>query len=148
MNDSIKKTPDTILVKPFNKEKLKKHFSKFITLEVNEDFIINQEAIFLGKSCNLLIDNECCAEYLENKINISTKKNELVATLGIRKSRKTDTGKSFDMFYSTYIDVYQSEFSNLTDDELSLKEFMGRRYDYNPRISKNTRGIVNLINEI
>ena len=139
---------ETIQVVPFNQEKLSQHFSKFIQLGENQSFIIDKDSVFISEKDSLLIDSECCAGHLDKKVNPETKNIEWVATLGVRRSTKTEEGESFPMSYECYLDVYESEFPALTDDHTSLSEFMGGRYNYNPRIVSNTREIVKLINEI
>lgn len=146
----IKLDVETILVEPINKERLAKYFEKYIPKNSNQSFIIDTDSIFIHAYKSFLIDFECCAGNLERKFNKSTKMSEWTVNLGVRKSTKTNEGESYQMYYESYVEFFESELreNNLLDEPISLKEFMVGRFNYNPRIIRNTAIMVKEINKV
>lgn len=143
-------TAENIMVEPINREKLANFLDNNVGKKENQEFIIDSDSIFIHENKSLLIDNECCAGELEKTFDRATKKFEWKVSLGIRKSTKTETGEFIPMYHEGYIDLTESELrrEGLLDEKQTLKDFMGRRYGYNPRIESNTRIIEREINQI
>lgn len=101
--------------------------------------------IFVGENkIPVLIDTECCGAEAEDK-NIMVEGNftnvRFMEGIGIFEKIE---GR-IRMMPTYYIDVDYSEIEKcFTGEEKELWEFMGGRYEYNPRIHQNLRGIVKL----
>ena len=143
----MKYTAQNIMVRPFDKQKLSEYFQKFIPFNKGEEFAIDKDSLFLNSSKPMIIDNECCAGYLQKNINKNNSQNEWCVNLGIRKWRESPEGRSLKMEHESYLPVYESEWDNLLLPEVSLEEFMDKRFNYNPRIAANTNAVVRAINK-
>lgn len=147
---SKKLNAETILVEPINKEKLAAYFEKFIPKDDNQSFIIDTDSVFIHPYKSFLIDNDCCAGNLDRKFNRNTKSTEWTVNLGIRKSTKTEGGESYPMYNESYFEIYESELreNGLLDPAIPLKDFMLGRFNYNPRIERNTAIMIKEINKV
>ena len=143
-------TAENIMVEPINREKLTKFLNDNVGKNENQEFIIDKDSIFIHNDKSLLIDNECCAGELEKTFDRLSKKFEWKVSLGIRKYTETEAGRSTPMCYEGYIDFSESELrrEGLLHEKQTLKDFMGGRFGYNPRIENNTRQIEEIITEI
>lgn len=101
--------------------------------------------IFVGEDKTpVLIDTECCGAESEDK-NIMVQGNftnvRFIGGIGIFEKLE---GR-IKMMPTYYIDIDYSEIEKcFTGEEKELHEFMGGRYEYNPRIHQNLRWIVKL----
>lgn len=145
----MKYTVENVKVCPIDQKKLAEYFSKFFKLAENEEFIIDKDSLLLNTSRPMLIDNECCSGYLEIEFNKETLKKELCVKIGIRRSKKTDTGVSYPIEFECYLPIFESDWiqNDLLLPEIPLKDFMGSRFNYNPRIESNTYRVVKAINQ-
>lgn len=141
--------PETLIVEPINEGKLSKYLEKFIRIDNNQTLMVEKESFFFHPWQSFLIDDDCCAGKLEKIYNRETKSTEWKTSFAIRKSTKTENGESFPMYVNEYFDIPETELrdNNLLDNPISLKEFMGRRFGYNPRIETNTRIILKEIQQ-
>ena len=132
---------ETLMVKPFNKENFKKYLLKYFKIENNQDFIIDSEAIIFNETAKINLDTDCCHSFLKKGLNKQNSKTEYYFEFGIRLKTEKEGTTSFQMFPLSVLQIFESEWEkfNLLDKEISLKEFMGSRYKYNPRIESNTR---------
>ena len=132
---------ETLMVKPFNKENLIKYLSKYFKLENKQEFIIRSEAIIFNENAKINLDDDCCHSFLNKGLNKENSKIEYYFKLGIRLKTEKEGTSSYQMFPISVLQIFESEWEkfNLLDKEISLKEFMGNRYKYNPRIERNTR---------
>lgn len=132
---------ETLMVKPFNKENFKKYLLKYFKIENNQDFIIDSEAIIFNETAKINLDTDCCHSFLKKGLNKQNYKNEYYFEFGIRLKTEKEGTTSYQMFPLSVLQIFESEWEkfNLLDKEISLKEFMGSRYKYNPRIESNTR---------
>ena len=135
---------ETIMVEPIDKSKMATFIETKISKELNQEFMIDTDAIFFHPFKSILLDNECCAGFL------SKNEGNWVVQIGIRKS--TDTGKSLSvpMSYESYLEISESELreNNLLKPKASLKDFMAGRYNYNPRIIGNMNELIDEIRQI
>ena len=129
-------TAETLKVIPINKELLEQSVNSMMPKKDGTTYFLN-EKIALVPDVNIATDNECIYEILEDdKIEFE-----------VFAKTKTDTGYQMslipDRFISCTLDELKNDFSL---PELSLKEFMKGRYDYNPRIIGNTRDFLKDVN--
>ncbi len=136
------KNEDTLMVKPINKEKLieliKEDFKGVKFLKRKQEFTVYPGAL-VGSNCE--VDSDCCY-YVAEKGFLNKKVQPIFSfTVGI----KTNTGPGAYSLQSNAFVYYvpQELIKHLLDKEVSLKEFMGSRYNYNPRIIKNMRDFIN-----
>lgn len=143
-------TVENTMVKPLNHETLIIFLSKYFTLKEGEEFILDNDSLFFNTCKVMLIDSECCSGYLEKEFNKSTKSIEWCLKIGIRRSKISNDGTtSYPMSFECYFPIFQTDLieNNLLLSEVPLKDFMGRRYNYNPRIQQNTYRVLKAINK-
>jgi hypothetical protein len=138
-----------IKVKIFDWKPIVEHLNKvsltenFTTAEM--EVRCGNGIIFIGEEKKpILIDNECCGIESERK-NFFIDGKLFVATMidGVGLFRKVEGGIA--MFPSHFIDFdYDDIAKHFTGEEMELWQFMGERYEYNPRIHNNLRDIVKL----
>lgn len=135
-----KYTEETLMVRPFNKENFKKYLLKYFELGNNQDFIIPDDAIIFNENAKIILDTDCCHSFLEKGFNKESAEIEYCFGFGVRFKTEKEGSTNYQMVSSAIIEIFQSEWEefNLLDPEISLKEFMGSRYKYNPRIESNT----------
>lgn len=113
--------------------------------KANVEIRVGNGIIFDGlEKAPILIDNECCGIKSESKNLFS---NGTISTMqvveGVGIFKKVDGG--FTMYPTYYADIdYADIESCFTGEEKEIWDFMGTRYEYNPRISSNLRGMVSL----
>lgn len=101
--------------------------------------------IFVGEDkAPILLDNECCGVKSESKnlfINGGIVTMQVIKGVGVFK--KLEGGIA--MYPTWYVDFDYDEIQDcFTGEEKELWDFMGSRYEYNPRISSNLRSMVSL----
>jgi hypothetical protein len=101
--------------------------------------------IFVGENkLPVLIDDECCGVEGERKnlfFDGAINRGTMIDGVGLFK--KVNGGIA--MYPTIYVDFDYEEIEKcFTGEEKELWEFMGSRYEYNPRITQNMRGIVEL----
>lgn len=140
---------ETLMVKPLNKDNLKKYLLKYFNLGNNQDFIIDSEAIIFNENAKIILDIDCCHSFLEEGFIKENNKIEFCFEFGIRIKTEKEGATSYQMVPSVILQIFESEWQefNLLDPEISLKEFMGSRYKYNPRIERNTALLLKNANE-
>lgn len=127
------KNENEIMVLPLNKDKIILAIEAILPKEDNQRYDIPTGAL-----CNtvMVVDMECCYCFLENRLvdgGISP-----VYDIPVRIITKTSSGSSIPMSPSFYMSVSIAKLIiDFTDAPISLKEFMGSRYSYNPRIERN-----------
>lgn len=116
----------------------------------NQSFIIDTDSVFIHPYKSFLIDNECCAGSLDKKFNRENKCTEWTVNFGVRKSTKREGGESIPMYFESYFEIYESELraNGLLNPAIPLKDFMVGRFNYNPRIERNTAIVIKQINKI
>lgn len=140
----MKKDENTLMVLPLNTDKIIAAIEQLIGKPENTEYKISQDAICEDMA---VLDNECCYGYLENRVFNGAVMP--VYDIGVRIVTITPEGKSFPMSNSFYFTQSLSQLKELFCKEpVSLKEFMGQRYDYNPRIKANMRNFLEDINTL
>lgn len=139
------KTSENLMVFPINRESIQNKI-----LELNPNTPSNVKYELMGREAivcdlNLIVDNECCYSILSKKLlnnNI-----EYTYSFPVHIKKETDTGYSISMFPSFEVEFTLTELlTGYILPQLSLKEFMASRYEYNPRIKHNTRDFLEFIN--
>ena len=115
-----------------------------------DGIIFVENTMVAGKSTPVLIDDECCGIEGETKTMMLDGKvyqRMVLEGIGIFKVHKKgdDGSQSFSIIPSFYVDFDFEDIEKcFTGEEKELWDFMGQRYEYNPRIYNNLRGIVAL----
>ena len=128
------KNENEIMVLPLNKEKILSDLKLMVRLNENQELKIDTGAL-----CNnlMVVDSECCYQVMEKRLVLG--KVQLVYDVPVRVIKITETGRSIPMTVSFYFPITLDDLQNYTETPISLKEFMGSRYNYNPRISANMK---------
>jgi hypothetical protein len=138
----MKKTADTIMVQPINKTKLLAHLLNFITPGPGE--IINTEngAIY---DDNVIVDTDCCWFFVPQKLYEG--KIQLTHDVPVYVEIETSTGRRIPAQPNYYINVTMDKIKELCEPEIiSLRDYMGGRYNYNPRITTNIKSFCDCVN--
>lgn len=124
-------------------DKIKKSHPMFKRMDI--DIRSGNGIIFVGKDKTpVLINTECCGVDSDKKnlvINGELVPSRFISGIGLFKKEKNIVhGTPF-----MYIDIdYEDIERCFTWNGVELWDFMGQRYEYNPRIHTNMRGIVKL----
>lgn len=142
---------NSLMVYPINKIALKDYLKKHIDLKENQDLTIDTEAIIFKEYSKIHLNDECVYRIMERGINKESGKSESFITIGIRRQTKNADGSiTFSVRFESYIHIFKSEWKqyNLLEKKISLKEFMGSRFNYNFRIIDNTIRMISHINSL
>lgn len=132
MKTELKKE-ETFMVQPIDNVKALAWITEKIAPQDNHKFSISIGAI-VGN--NVEVDDECCYNFMPKKF--INGKIQHVLEVGVRIiTIMSETQRSIPTSASFYIDIPEEDYSNMFTEQKSLKEHMGRRYDYNPRIKAN-----------
>lgn len=143
-----KHTAETLMVQPINTDKLKQYLSSFYILEENQDLSIYSKAIVKNKEKVISINKDCCGFFLEKRWDNNVNKTDFFLDIEMQIQTKNGSITQFSqMDHAHSISLTTLIEQEILDPECPLKEFMGSRYNYNPRIAKNTRLILAEINE-
>lgn len=134
-------TEEMLKVTPIDYEKLGKYLEEIYKPKPNEKYSTENCALVCE---NVMTDNECCYWFIEKKAHNG--KIQFVYSAPVRVITTTDEGSFHPMTPSFYVDISTEELTPYMKDKVSLKEYMGRRYNYNPRIEKNMRDFLKEIN--
>lgn len=134
--------PEILMVFPLDKDAIIKHISVFVPPKNNQEYYIETVALFRDE---IIVDTECCYYILEKKhVDYFV---DFVHDIPVRIKTKTKSGHSMsmttDFYFPINVDYLKSTFCM---PQTSLKDFMGTRYGYNPRIEKNTREFIRDMN--
>lgn len=138
----MKKTADTLMVSPINDQKLLAYVSMFYTPDApNKEIRVPKlEAVY---DDNVIIDHDSCYEIVPNKLFEG--KVQPVWEYPIKIIEKKEGGYSIPIIPTFYFSISIEKLKELCDVDKSLKEFI--RFDYNPRITQNTREFLEAVNE-
>lgn len=135
-------TEHMLKVTPIDHEKLAKYLEEIYRPEPNQRYTTEYCALVCE---NVMTDNECCYWFIEKKAHNG--KLQFVYSAPVRVITKTDEGESFPMTPSFYVDISTEDLKPYMKDKCTLREYMARRYNYNPRISANMRDFLKEIND-
>lgn len=139
-----KYTPENFMVNPVDEKPLLEYIESKVnqSLQPSESIKIDIGAI----ACDNCEVSQDCIYEIANKLWVGDKP-QFCFHIPVRIKTKMDGGTSHSMFPSFYFPMTFDDLKKYTLPEVSLKEFMGGRYDYNPRISQNMRAFMKVINE-
>ena len=121
---------------PINRDAIKQYLNE--TLNTNpETTRYNVKKVAWLKNTDAITDNECVYSNLYKELH--GKEIVYVADIDVRVDTKSDKGWSCAMFPSFYLHFTLDDLIEKYGlPEIDLKEFMIGRYNYNPRIERNT----------
>lgn len=153
-----KLTADTAMVRPINEPKIQELLARYMatgTLGQFDSYVIDCRAIFIDEDMNTVVSQDCCYEFtypmaISESGSPARFKNYFELPVRIKKSVPDGTG-GFNCKYPSAPTFY---FPIPMDMLLlaycwpatSLREFMGSRFNYNPRIEKNVKEFLKFIN--
>lgn len=141
MERKMKHTPETLMVQPINKALILEILNGLATdKKDNEEFVIHVGAFYKG----IEVNNECIYSFLNTKFVNGQK--QMMLEVPVKIKTKTERGFSTPLFTEFYFDI-AIDTENLLLPPVTLKEFMGGRYNYNPRIATNTREFIKEVNQ-
>lgn len=149
-----KQTADTVMVRTFNKAKLLKLLARYMddsVLKPGQYFVVRDEAMLVDEDNNLTLTPDCVysftmpAAYSESGSKTKVKN---IYQLPVYINTKTENGTNISIMPSFYYFI-DAELLALAycDKPVTLREFIGNRYNYNPRISKNMNELLKQINQ-
>lgn len=129
------KTSENTMVVPYNFTKIKNEISKLINVDPGQ-IILDHGARYQK---NVIVDAECCYWFIEK--HLIDNKVQLVMNVPVRIKKPGDTPGSFHipMMTEFYYPIKEDDMANYELEPITLREHMGQRYNYNPRITKNMR---------
>ncbi len=136
-------TPETLMVRPIDHDKLIAHFTAFIKLKKNQVIRTSKDAITHD---NVVVDNECCYSVLDKFFTCYGFNLDYAIQLPIFIDTKKKGGTSISFTPAFYINFHVKELKTFLKKPVTLKEFMIGRFNYNPIITANTREFMEFIN--
>lgn len=132
-------TPVTLTVIPLNEEKLLQRIRAEVKMEDPlESLHIRTSAIAAE---NIFVNKDCCYGFMEKRYQSG--KIQFVYDVPVRVRKKTPDGEVCPMCPSFYFPIGIEELRNYYLATVSLKDYMGQRFDYNPRIKTNMNNFLN-----
>ncbi len=140
---AIEYAAEQLKVRPINREELYKHLATL--MDIPENISYDTRAYAIVEDCNILTDTECVYNILEN--SIFDRKMQLAVEIPFHKITISPEGRSHGMFPEFHLQFGIEQIEKFLEEPVSLKEFMDSRFNYNPRIQKNTYNMLVEINE-
>lgn len=141
----IKYTEDTLMVQPLDTEKILAYVSTFLpALPEDTKYRTNCADAFILKHA-ICLDADCCWGILSEDATFHDGIMQGTAICAIGTSREYIQEENGLKGWCNKSNLFRiplgiiTQVPNLVKDPISLREFMGRRYDYNPRIKTNMR---------
>lgn len=137
-------TAETLMVYPIDPEKMAKYVADTISLpQLDKDhyYYISPYEAFMFEPMRA-ISSDCCWQEAFPKMVIGNYMGFAVPIVVTIKGPKGDVEK-FEM----YVLFHDLKGKPLVKEPVSLKEFMGSRYNYNPRIVANQNMFLKEINQ-
>lgn len=135
-------TAETVVVTLLDIEAIKTDVAKLLPLKEGDEYQIDTEALYDG---NVLIDPDCCYYFMCPRLEGGKVQN--VWDVPVRTKRaQPGGGYRLSMEVEFYFPILAVDLSKYFKDVVSLKTFMGSRYNYNPRITRNTREFLDAVN--
>lgn len=152
-------TVDNLVVYCLDAEKLVKKISKIYpsTLGANKCIASNAncEGIIMVPGGYININTDACYKYSDTQLRTKGNNVDVIERIAVYFSINERTATDGGGYYTNTV----ARFSMLFDcadliknyclpASKSLREFMGSRYNYNPRISKNVAGFISEISQL
>ncbi len=135
-------TADTIIVSQINRGMVIEMVRKQYKPKENEILKTNTVALV---DDNVVTDNECCYAFLDKKLINEKVQHVYIAPIYV--DIKTENGETHSTTPTFYFDIPEDLFPIVFTESKSLKDFMVGRFNYNPRIKKNTQKFINAYNQ-
>lgn len=152
---------ETLTVLPVNTEKIIKELTGNMKkndpplISDKETLILNKCAILQLPGGFILLDNECCYQLSETRLSSDKMEPEFKEWVNLSFGIKTITGDDGKgCVTASYIPSafnYTLDCKTLLEycsEAISLREFMGSRYKYNPRIITNMKELIQTANNV
>lgn len=123
-----------IVVTLLDIEAIKKELNKQLPPPAGTEYIIDTVALF---DDNVLISPDAVYYYMCPRVHNGKVVN--MWDVGVRNKQKTAQGANYSLIEAFYFTITPEQLPKYYKDVVNLKTFMGSRYDYNPRITKNTK---------
>ena len=135
----------TISVRPVKEKELKAIISALCTKE-NEEYAFYADALYITPETQISLSCDCCYSYMLDMY--FNGKVQPVYQMPVKINTRTEGGWSMpsqpDFYYPISIEDMEK---NFLDEPVSLKTYMGSRYNYNPRVTGNMRKLIEFIND-
>lgn len=149
-----KQTADTVMVRPFNKVKLLTYLARYVDKEVlkaNQYFVLRDEGMLVDEDNNLVLTPDSVYSFtlpacLPAAGSPAPVKNYYQLPVYVHTKTKTGTIHKIVPTFYYFIDADLLALGYCLK-PVTLREFMGSRFNYNPRISKNTQELLKQINQ-
>lgn len=141
------------MVYPLNEAEVIKHVGNMLKMPKafpGEYLEVSRGAIVIVKGGYLLISPDCCYQVSDTEAvgSVITETLKMAFKKGFREP--TGPGAFANHPRGRFSSTFPAE--NIVKyfcmDPLPLKDFMGGRYNYNPRIIKNMRDVIAIINDL
>lgn len=150
----MKLTENEIVVYCISPEKLINRFNKIIPhlLKENQSFVTPADGIIMVKIGYLLINNDCLYQPSETELRTTIGLGHFIRErfrIGISVNTKVGSSVTHGVFKFSHMmdcDALMSRYCEPASK--TLKEYMGSRYNYNPRVIKNMTGVIGIINDL
>lgn len=144
----MKFTAETLMVKPLNTKLLSDEIMACMCYDPDK-ISVHIYALALVNDSNIFSDNEAIYSYMAKAYNAATGKIDYMYSVDIYIAEKLEGGGiKRNMYPEFQYFIWQSDFEKYLLPEVSLKEHMVGRYNYNPRIIQNTNDLLKLINSV
>lgn len=148
----MKLTETNIIVYCIDTEKLLKKVTQDAKgyLKENDSLITPPDGIITVNGGYLLVNSDCCYQESQTQLRQSGGSFEILERFNIGFTILTKNGdfSKYGLRFSTYIDCAVLIKKYCLTGSKTLRSFMGRRYNYNPRVSKNMRELIEVINTL
>jgi hypothetical protein len=159
MNKEQEQTVDSIRVYCFDEKKLLKHVYKRYrgTLGANKSIKTNAycEGLIMATGGYINVDTDSCYSYSVTELRTRGNNTDIVERIAVGFRIEARTDKDDGGYLVNTILRFRIMFdcadlikNYCLPETKSLREFMGNRFNYNPRISKNGLELVKEINEL
>lgn len=139
------KTPENIKVRPLDHAKVLKRIYLHIPEKKNIQYNICDFAILM--LTNVAMNHDCVYEILSRRLNEKTGKTTIYFDIPIQKSYKTRKGWKKKITPDFYLSLPVREIElKLCKKPITMLEYMGDRYNYNPRITENMKALLSDLN--
>jgi hypothetical protein len=134
---------ETIIVHPIDEAKLSAYIEQLVWKR--DDIAIVAKCPAILDESNVLVNSDCVYNILEKQF--FDNQIQHVALIEVREKKLTPEGWTYPLFTSYHFSIGLEKLkSDFGLPCTSLKEYMGSRYNYNPRVSKNMKDLIATIN--
>jgi len=133
---------ENVMVTLLDIEAIKKAIEKLLPLKAGDEYQVDDEALF----DNVLINQDCIYYYMCP--TLADGKIQNVWHVPVRTKKKVKGGYRLSLNVEFYYSITEQQLKKYSKKRVSLKEVMGSRYKYNPRIITNTRDFLTAVENL